>query len=127
MLHSAGGYLRQNTLLMLLAVASYIKVGEEKVQEGAEQAQGEIKKGQHNASAHKQTYVDQARNLTAYVLERSEQVITYGQKKAQEAVDQAKGQAKSAKDQVNGAVDDASAEAHGHSGSRPGFTISANL
>ena len=118
--------------------SSYIKVGEEKADNAASQAKGSAKdaasdakgtakQSERRASAKGQSYVDQARNLTAYLLERSQDIITYGQQKAHEAKENAKDAAGQAEGKAKNVKDNAQANAQVNGGDRPGFSIQANL
>lgn len=106
---------------------SYIRVGEEKANSAASDAKGTAKEYEHRASAKGQSCVDQARNLTAYLLERSQDIITYGQQKAEEAKESAKDTAGKAEGKAKNFKDNAQANAQVNGGDRPGFSIQANL
>lgn len=115
----------------------YIKVAPAKAENAASDAKGAAKgaandaKGtardaQNRIAAKGNSYIDQARNLTAWVLERSQDIVTYGQQKAAEAKDAAEGKAGEVKDSAKSAANNFSAEAKANGGDRPGFTISAH-
>jgi len=65
--------------------------------------------------------------LTAYLLERSQDIITYGQQKAHEAKENAKDAAGQAEGKAKNVKDNAQANAQVNGGDRPGFSIQANL
>lgn len=80
---------------------SYIKVAEETADEAVSDPKGTGKEAEQKVKAKSQTYVDQARGLTAYILERTSDIITYGQKKAEEATSEMNGQKSEAKSYVD--------------------------
>ena len=118
-------------------ICSYVKVAEEKAHEATSDAKGTAKNAEQKGKAKSRSYIDQARGLTAYVLERSSDIITYGQKKAGEAANEldgktseAKSYADSVKEGTKAKAGEAKDKAAGETqtnGDRPHFAVSVQL
>lgn len=115
----------------------YVKVAEEKADEATSDAKGTAKDAEQKGKAKSRSYVDQARGLTAYVLERTSDIITFGQQKAGEAADELNGktsEAKSYADSVKqngkakvGEAKDKVSDETQTNGDRPHFAVSVQL
>jgi len=126
---------------VLDTIIYYVKVAEKKGEEAVHDPKGVAHQAKNKAILQGDTVIDQARNVSAFVMEKSRDIITYGVEKKDEAKDQLYQGAGEAKDQMRrgageakeyaqknaGEARDRAAAETGTRNDRPHVAVSAQL